>query len=96
MPKLTGIEGIIGSTSHPQPGGKPSTHQPNPPTAVRCSGHAPTASIRPPGELLPTPCAWVFTYFNQLPQLDVGAQVQRTRPHDGQGWTSTPATHGAR
>jgi hypothetical protein len=32
MPKLTGIEGIIGSTSQPQPGGKPSIHQPNPPT----------------------------------------------------------------
>jgi hypothetical protein len=32
MPKLTGIEGIIGSTSHPQPGGKPSIHHPNPPT----------------------------------------------------------------
>src|SRR5207244_10560564 len=32
MPKLTGIAGIIGGTSQPQPGRKPSIHQPNPPT----------------------------------------------------------------
>ena len=34
MPTETGIVGIIGRMSHPQPGGKPSIHQPMPATGT--------------------------------------------------------------
>src|SRR5919205_4568782 len=47
-PMLMGIEGSIGATSQPQPGGKPSSHQPTPGIGSRI-GQILAIALLPPG-----------------------------------------------